>query len=97
MTIQSFVAVSFSGEMLQRQGFTPFPSQELWEEIQEYLADKVQEEYRVMLFLDNDMPNHIQVGVFNPDETQETAEKRLEQCCVLRPDSEEGIQYYLPA
>ena len=96
MTTPSFALVSFFGEALQQKQATPFPSQDLWAEIQEHLAGKIEEQDKVMLFLDNNAPGNIRVGVFSPNEAHEVTAKRIEQC-VLGSDSREGIQYHLPS
>lgn len=81
--------------MLEQEEAAPFPSQDLWKEIQEHLVGKVGKQDRVMLFLDNKAPDQIQVGVFHPQETQEATIKRMEQC-VSRSEAGAGIQYHLP-
>ena len=93
----SFVLVSLSGDVLQQKQATPFPSQDLWAEIQEYLAGKIEEQDKVMLFLNNNAPGYIQVGVFNPSEAHEAIAKRMRQCTSGFDLVGEGIQYHLPS
>ena len=88
---QQYSVVSFSGQMLE-QGDSPFPSQAMWEEIQQHLLNNgVQVDHNIMLTINQEAPYKIQVGVFSADETLEETVRKIKQLF----QSQGQIQYHL--